>query len=349
MKVLNILNTSQYSGAENVACQIIHAMQDEKDMELAYCSRDGQIREALAERNVTFIPVKDVSVSEIKRVIAEFKPDIIHAHDMYAGFKTALACGKIPMISHIHHNAYDARHLSLKSIAYLLPGMKAKCIFWVSESSYKGYVFHKLFKKKSETLYNVINIDKVYEKMSLDTNTYDYDIIYVGRFSYQKNPQRLMNVFSEIAKKLPDVKIAAVGTGELEQETKELAKELHLDKNLDFLGFCSNPLKMMHDAKLMIMTSRWEGTPMCVLEAMTLGLPLVSTPTDGVCELITNDVTGYLSDDDTELVEKTVEIIKNAEKQKSMSAAIKERAVEINNIKEYKQKILKQYRRSVKK
>ena len=349
MKVLCILNTNQYSGAENVVCQIILAMQNESNIEVAYCSRDGQIREALAERNIKFIPIKDVTVKEIKSVILEYKPDVIHAHDMYASFVSALACGKIPLISHIHNNAFDARRLSPKSIAYLLPAMKAKHIFWVSESAYKGYLFHKFFHKKSEILYNIINIDELYDRMHLDTSTYDYDIIYVGRITYPKNPQRLMKVFSEIVKKLPDVKIAVVGRGELEQEIKELAKELHLENNLEFLGFRPNPLKMMHDAKVMLMTSRWEGTPMCVLEAMALGLPLVSTPTDGVRELIESEVTGYLSDDDAEIVDKTVEILTEPEKQAKMSDAMKALAKKINNVEEYKSKVLKQYRSSSKK
>ena len=153
-----------------------------------------------------------------------------------------------------------------------------------------------------------------------------------------------MKVFKKIALKLPEVKIAVAGDGDMEQETKELAKGLQLEQNVDFLGFCANPLKLMHDAKVMVMTSRWEGTPMCVLEAMSLGLPIVSTPTDGVKDLIENDVTGFLSENDEELIAKVVEIVSDAEKQKRMSEAIQTVAKDVNNIDEYKSKILKQYR-----
>ena len=41
---------------------------------------------------------------------------------------------------------------------------------------------------------------------------------------------------------------------------------------------------MLHDSKVMLMTSLWEGTPMCAVEAMALGVPIVTTPTDGLCD-----------------------------------------------------------------
>lgn len=115
---------------------------------------------------------------QLKRAIREVKPDIIHAHDMRASFIASLVCGKIPVVSHIHNNAFDSRGISLKSIAYIYAGIKAKHIFWVSKSSFEGYQFHRLFKKKSSILYNIINIDTFLKRVELDKNNYYYDIIF---------------------------------------------------------------------------------------------------------------------------------------------------------------------------
>lgn len=344
MKILHLLASDRFSGAENVVCQIIGMMKDEPDTEMIYCSRDGQIREALAEREIAFAPISDVSVSEVKRVIKEYQPDVIHAHDMRASFVAARACGKITLISHIHNNAFDSRGLSIKSIAYLLAARKAKHIFWVSQSAYKGYCFYNFFAKKSEVLYNIIDIDTLYKKMEADTNTYDFDISYVGRLSYPKNPERLMNVLKKVTEKKPDVKVAIIGTGELEKETKELWRELSLENNVYFLGFQSNPLKILHDSKVMIMTSRWEGTPMCALEAMALGVPIVSTPVDGLKVLIENGKNGYLEDDDDILAERIVEIISDSELHGNMSKYTAEKAKVINDTNAYKAQLKKQYK-----
>ena len=263
MKVMHVLNSRIYSGAEKVVCQIIKSFREDSGMEMVYCSPDSEIvRQMLAEQDVTYLPMETMSAKELRRVIAEQKPDLIHAHDMRASFFCALCCGKIPLVSHIHNNAYDARGLSPKTVAYLLAGFRAKHILWVSNSSYEGYAFHKLFAKKSSVLYNIIDTEQIFEKKARDENTYDYDMIYVGRLTFQKDPQRLMRLCARLKERKPDLKVAIVGTGELEAEVKALCEELGIRDNVQFLGFQSNPIKMIHDSKAMILTSRWEGTPM---------------------------------------------------------------------------------------
>lgn len=344
MKVLHLLQSGHFSGAENVVCQIICMMKDEPDMEMVYCSSDGQIREALDERDIRFAPLSNFSINEIKQVIEKEKPDIIHAHDMRASLYAAIACGNIPLVSHIHNNAFDSRGISVKSIAYIFAAWKAKSIFWVSQSAFDGYAFHKLFKKKSSVLYNIIDIDALYEKMSLDEKEYDYDVIYLGRLTFPKNPQRLMNVFRLVKERKPDIKIGVIGTGDMQDETIGLAQEYDLLDNVEFLGFQSNPLKMLYDSKVMVMTSRWEGTPMCVLEAMALGVPIVSTPVDGLKDLIKNGENGYLSDDDEVLADKICEIVNSRETHDAMGKLSKEISAETQNKQIYKEKIMSQYR-----
>ena len=343
MKVLHLLQSNRFSGAENVVSQIIGLFKGDADVEMVYCSRDGQIRQALAERNIHFAPISAFCVKEVKRVIREQKPDIIHAHDMRASFIAARACGKIPLISHVHNNNFDSRGFSVKSIAYLFAASKAKHIFWVSQSSFDGYAFHKWFKNKSTVLYNIIDIDSLYQKMETDNNRYNYDVIYIGRLTAPKNPQRLMRVFGKIKEIYPTVKMAVVGTGDLEQETKALCSELNLQNNVEFLGFQNNPLKMLHDAKVMIMTSRFEGTPMCALEAMALGVPIVSTPVDGLKVLVKNGENGYLSDDDDELANKILELINDPQIHNDFSTKMKEVAVEINDKNKYKSILMQCY------
>lgn len=343
MKVLHLLQSSRFSGAENVVCQIINMIDNNDDIEMLYCSCDGQIRDALNERDIKFLPISNLTVKEVKRIIKEYKPDLIHAHDMRASFIGALACGNIPIISHIHNNNFDSRGISLKSIAYLYAALKAKHIFWVSDSSYEGYNFHNLFKKKSEILYNIISIDNLYSKMALDNNNYDYDIVYLGRITEQKNPLRLMKICKEIVDQLPCVKIAVIGTGDLEGDTHKEAERLQLGSNVTFLGFQSNPYKVLHDSKLMIMTSLWEGTPMCVLEAMSLGVPVVSTPTDGVKIVVDNGNTGYLDETDEGLVNSCKAILTDKNLRENMSDASIKRATELMDIETYKTKILEAY------
>ena len=339
MKVIHFLNTSEFSGAENVVCQIIRMMKCIENFEMFYCSRDGKVREALDERGISFLPISDMNYKEIKRIIKENEPDVVYAHDMKASFVVACACGNIPMISHIHNNAFSSRKLSLKSVAYYCAAIKAKHIFWVSQSAYEGYAFQKTIASKSSILRNVIDVEALYDKMKADKSQYPYDVVFLGRLSYEKNPQRLIEVFHIVAEKEPAAKFGIIGSGALEDELTALVKEYDIEQNVSFLGFQKNPTKILHDAKVMVMTSRWEGTPMCALEAMALGVPIVSTPTDGLKEIVEHGVTGFLSDDNEELAMYILSLIRDDKMQKEFSDRVCAEAVKINNKETYRSSI----------
>ncbi len=343
MKVLHVLNSRIYSGAEKVACQIIQDFQKDGH-QMVYCSPESDIvRQMVTAQGIRCLSVSSLTPKALGKIIREEKPDLIHAHDMRASFVSALCCGRIPLLSHIHNNAYDARGLSPKSIAYVLAGWKARHILWVSNSSYEGYFFHKLFEKKSSVLYNIIDAQAVYDKQADDPNVYGFDVIYVGRLTYQKDPQRLMRLCARVKESKPDLKVAIVGTGELEDEVKQLCKTLKLEENVQFLGFQKNPIKMVADARTMILTSRWEGTPMCALEAMALGTPVVSTPSDGMKDLIDSGVNGYLAETDEELAESLLKIFGDPAHREALSQNAKEKFNTINDGESYKRAIARQY------
>lgn len=344
MKVLHIANTNSYSGAENVICQIIGMFKGRHDVDFVYVSPDGPIRDALADRNVTFAPVARMCVGELKRVIREQKPDVLHAHDMKASVVSALACGDIKFISHIHNNNFDSRKFSLKSIVYYFAAKKASSIIWVSKSSYDGYFFHNAVETNSIILYNIIDVAALHDKMKQDTNKYSYDVCYVGRLNEVKNPIRMMTVFKKIVDINPNCRFAVVGTGDMDAEVKNKSVELGLQDNVDIIGYKSNPTKIIYDSKVMIMTSLSEGTPMCALESLALGTPLVTTPVGGLPNLIQEGVTGFMSDDDDVLAEKINLIVKDGQLRKSMSEACVSDAKGRNDIDEYVEKLWNIYR-----
>ncbi len=344
MKVMHVLYSVVFTGAETVVAQIIDSFRTVPDMEMIYCSRESEIvGKILKQRNIRYTPVQDLTPKELKAVIHREKPDLIHAHDMRASFISALVCGKIPLVSHIHNNAFDARGLSPKSIAYLLAGFKAKHIIWVSDNSFNGYKFHSLFRKKSVILKNIIGTQQIFDRKALDANTYDFDVIYVGRLTYPKDPERLIKVCALMKRTKPDVTFAIVGTGELEDTVKALAKELNVEENVQFMGYQTNPMKMVADSKAMILTSRWEGIPMCALEAMALGVPVVSTPVGDMGDLVDNGINGYLCESDEELADSLLKIVGNSDYRKELSQKTLEKFAKINDEIAYREAIAKLY------
>ena len=136
-KILHILSSNIYSGAENVACTIIESLNN--NYEMYYCSPIGPIKEKLKEKGIKYIPISKMSYREIKKIENEINPDIIHAHDVRSSFIAGLMKNTTDIISHIHGNHMYMRKKTLQSILYLFATKKFKHIFWVSESSYNGF------------------------------------------------------------------------------------------------------------------------------------------------------------------------------------------------------------------
>ena len=342
-RVLHLLSSHSFSGAENVVCQIVDMFRECDQLEMLYCSPDGPIRESLAERNVNYVPLKSMSIVSLYEVLRQTKPDIIHAHDMKASFFASLVCGKIALISHIHNNNFDSRKLTIKALLYSIAAGKARHIFWVSDSAYKSFYFQSRFASKSTVLYNIVDVEKVRDKANEASDHSKYDVVFVGRMSYPKNPIRIINVLDKAISMMPQLQAVIIGNGDLEKEVHAVIQERKLEKHIHCLGFMSNPHGILSNSKVMLMTSRWEGTPMCALEAMAHGVPIVSTPTDGLCELVEHGVNGYLSDEDEQLSKYIVDVISNELLWKRLSFEQKKKADILNDVATYRGKLMTQY------
>lgn len=342
MKIMHVLQSPFFSGAENVACQIIEMFRD-SEYEMAYCSPDGPIREAMEKRGIRFIPLAAINVRNLRKAIRCYKPDIIHAHDRKASICAAIACG-LPVVSHIHVNNPHVGRFDAKSWIYSLFGYRFKHIFWVSKSAFVDFPYmRESMRKKSTVLYNVIDIEKLKRRAAEDEQSYSFDAVMVGRLNDQKDPIRALRVIKKVISMNDSARFGIVGAGPLENQVAEELKKEEYKGRVRYLGYMDNPLKVLRDAKALLMTSRFEGTPMTVLEAMALGVPVVSTPVDGILDLIRDGENGYLSNDDDVLAEKLNELIKNSELREKLSAQSGRTAEKLMDIWAYKEKLAAVY------
>lgn len=340
-KIVHILSDVFFSGAENMVCQIVDMFRGEYDM--VYVSPEGPIRQALEERQVRYLPIQSVTPGEIRRVIKKEQPDIVHAHDMKATVAAAFGCGKTPLICHIHNNGFDSRKISPKTLAFLLASPKIRHIFWVSPSAMKSYRFYGTVKGKSSVLRNVIRADVLEEKAKNAQLQTHYDILFLGRMSEPKNPLRLIRVLNLVHDRYPSLQAAIVGKGDLEPQVRQAIRDSGAEGYIRLLGYQTNGYGLLQNAGLMIMTSLWEGTPMCALEAMALGTPIVSTPVDGLCDLVDPGRTGFLEDTDEGLADKCAAILKDKELRESLSRETRKKAKVLLDLESYRQELRKAY------
>lgn len=315
-KVLYVLSSGTFSGAENVAMFIINHLKT--DYNFLYTSKNGQIKQILEENQIDYRLMNKFDYKHLKYIIKNYNPDIIHAHDVRATILSSFLKKREKLIAHIHVNNNDMSKINIKTILLLIASLRVDKFFWVSESCFEGYIFKKFILNKSEILKNILSYDEILKKADSDKANYSYDVVYVGRLSYQKNPERLMQLCHEISMCNPNLKIGIVGVGEFSQYVKEYIENNNLI-NICYEGYKNNPLKIIKDSKVMIMTSRFEGIPMVALEAMALGIPIVSTPVDGMLDLINNGYNGYITDDNRLFIEYVINIVENKSMQDQMS------------------------------
>lgn len=117
----------------------------------------------------------------------------------------------------------------------------------------------------------------------------------MGRLSGQKDYGTLIRAFEPIAEKYPAYTLEIYGTGPDEEKLKALSKELGLESSVHFCGVCEDAILKIADSACYVMSSKYEGMPNALMEAMAVGLPCVSTDCpNGPAELIENGENGLL-------------------------------------------------------
>jgi glycosyltransferase involved in cell wall biosynthesis len=344
-KILHILNTASYSGAENIAISIINKMS--AGYECAYVSLDGSIRNILANHKITFLPVAKITVSEIRRVAKLFNPHLIHAHDYRTSMICAVSGLQIPIISHLHNNSPWIRTYHPYSFLYLLATLKFAKILAVSNSIFSEYVFGGQIVKKSIVVSNSINIDEVLKKAKqVEDHELNYDVIFLGRLAIQKNPLRFIELVKRVIIDYPDLKAALIGDGPLRTQCQERINSLNLAKNIAILGFKSNPYGILAASKVLCITSDWEGYGLVALEALALGIPVVATPVGGLPDIIDAEC-GLLTADEDQYVAEVKKLLTDRMYwgNKSQKAIAKSQV--LNNTESYFENLSKIYRQII--
>lgn len=333
MKILHLLCTNKFSGAENVVSEII-SMAD-KDYKMIYVSPDGPIRRSLKERNVPYLNIERFNIVSIRKAIKVYKPDIIHAHDIRASIFAALSTFKIPIVSHIHCNFNTMRKLSIKSVTYRLFLHRFNRVFAVSSSTLEEYRFKNALKKRCIVLENVINKNQLVQFVNNDKCNYDFDYVFIGRLTDQKDPKRIISITSKVKEKIPKVKVGIIGDGELKNDIAQLINKKRLTDNIILCGYLNNPYRVLKQSKLLLMCSKYEGLPMTALEAMLLGTPVVSTPVDGLKTIIKNGYSGFLEHDDNCIADRIINLLKERDKRMYISENARKTIEKSNNIENY--------------
>ena len=116
----------------------------------------------------------------------------------------------------------------------------------------------------------------------------------VGRLSEEKKQIDLLRAFHDVRKSFPEATLLVVGDGEMRSQLTQVARRLGISESVTFTGFQSNISEYLEKMDVFVLPSRTEGFGIVLLEAMTMGLPVIATDVGGIPEIIVNSEIGIL-------------------------------------------------------
>jgi glycosyltransferase involved in cell wall biosynthesis len=115
-------------------------------------------------------------------------------------------------------------------------------------------------------------------------------VVTVARLAQQKGIDVLVEVARRTVAQHDDIRFAVVGDGPLREDVRRWAAAAGIERHLTFIGYSDRPHEFLAAADLFLLTSRWEGLPLTVVEAFQAGLPVVATDAGGVREIVDDAV-----------------------------------------------------------
>ena len=269
---------------------------------------------------------------QLKELLDKEYFDLIHCQSPSGGAITRLAANKTrkkgTKVIYTAHGLHFFKGAPKKNwIMYYnfekFLGNYTDCIITINDEDYKNAkeklkikdVRHvhgvgidlKKFKPKTEE-------EKIYLRKKYEYNESDLILVSVGELGENKNQEMLISAISSLKDVIPEIKLLLVGTGKLERELKDKVNDLKINSNVDFLGYRNDVNNIMALSDLLISTSKREGLPVNVMEAMATGIPLIVTNCRGNRDLVKNNKNGFVIEiDDLNLLVKSIKILNDDE------------------------------------
>lgn len=255
------------------------------------------------------------TLQALARLIRQEPWHIIHIHSLEAGLcgrltiwwasRSRRRMGDIPRTQLVYTpQTIDIRRSGWHGLYRLLERYLApltSAIISVNEADRQRLMAWGISPDRVITIPNGIDLDAFQDPMSvraaqkslgLDPNR--PVVIQLARLSAQKDPLAFVEGAALVLRQCPDVQFAMLGQGPLEQKVVSRIQTLGLQKHIHLLGWRDRAHRLLPAADVVTLTSRWEGSPYSLLEAMAASRPVVATAVNGCPELIADGDTGFL-------------------------------------------------------
>lgn len=276
------------------------------------------------------------TVANLRRVLLNLRPDIIHTHQLgaLAHVRAAFYGRKRPAVVHTEHGKHYAQRRRNRLLGRFGSG-GADRFFCVSGDVAAEVRNCRVAPAcRISVVPNGIDVAKfAYPKDDRNVRkelgiSDDAPIIgTVGRLAEVKRQDILIRGFVEIARQFPKAHLMLVGDGPLGGQLRGLAADLGVAEKVHFAGYQAEPAAFVRAMNVFALTSRSEGMPLSVLEAWAAGVPVVASRVGGLTELIGQNSTGLLFDngDVTGFSDSVVRLLRDGDLRQEIITAARHR------------------------
>lgn len=303
MKLLHVFPELGIGGSEKVILQISKFVIKKHKVKVGICTTDG-IKQIEFENNgieILRTPNLKNKFSLISNIVTLYKnikvyePDIIHTHTLYTLLLVYFIKNVFFLNFPIVHTGHGGPRKNYNKIASLLTRFVDKYIT-ISRFSYDSL---KKNSKKNNILFIQNGIDRFYEDEVFEFENKEKDsrkfkIAFIGRLTTQKGVEILIDSVSSLISKDINVDLKIIGDGELRENLENQVKKLDISENVYFMGYQSNPWKLVKDYPVIVMPSLWEPGGLVALEAISRNHTIVASNVEGLKDAIIDGENGYL-------------------------------------------------------
>lgn len=300
-KICQIVNHAKIAGTEKHVL-LLSSNLSKRDFICNVCSfESGDVINHLNEKKI-----KTKTIKVKNRILHLFclikylyvnKFDIVHCHSGGYGCVAAKIAGIKDIIYTKHGVGYTQDELRKMSFTKKVSSFIVdKCVsMYIALTKADKEILVKFFKISPDKILvipNGLNAPVLPVKKKNDRK--EKVIGTVTRLMPQKGLRYFIEAIPEIIKFDNTIKFKIAGSGEQENELKELVNELNLNNNIEFMGYIINIISFIDDLDIFVLPSVWEGFPYVILEAMLMKKPIIATDIFGINEIIDNNINGIL-------------------------------------------------------
>lgn len=279
------------------------------------------------------------AICKLKKLLKVEKFDLIHCHTPMGSVVARLSAKssrkKGTKVVYTAHGFHFYKGAPLKNWIIYYPVEKicsrwTDCLITITNEDYKFAKKHFKNIKKIEHVNGVGMNAKRLEKGLTESEKNDIrenlkiksdDIVfsYVAELNSNKNQMLLIHIIERLKDSYPNIKLLLIGNGPLKERYKEYIDENNLNEFIKLLGKRNDINELLSITDIYMASSKREGLPVNIMEAMYKGIPIVATDNRGHREIAMNSKNIFIEKDITEMEQKVIDIISNMKNYKELS------------------------------